>query len=1325
MVKSKWTFVNFAQDWVELLDPRHLERFLGLASDQGWTNLRFRDLKLREFPEGVIRIRGLTGLDLSYNDDLHCLPESISSLVSVQHLDFSNTGLKTLPNSFGTLVNLKNLSLSNTALTELPESFGDLINLSGLNFFNSGLTKLPESFGNLRNLQVLDLSFTGLTALPDSFGNLGELRVLLGFNLHLTALPESFGNLVNLQSLYFSSTNLAALPDSFGSLVKMQRLSLYGSGLIEMPESLANLVNLEIFSFSNAELASLPEFLGSLVKLTSLDLSFSRLLELPEFLGKLVDLERLLLSGTGLTTLPGCLVQLVKLKTLDLSLTRLTELPEFLGQLVNLETLNLAGTGLTELPEFLGQLVNLKSLNLAGTGLTELPEFLGQLVNLESLNLTGTGLTELPEFLGQLVNLEHLNLSGTGLTELPEFLGTLVNLKNLSLAGTGLTELPEFFGQLVNLEILNLSGLGLEALPECVGNLVKLENLDLCDTGLVALPASIENLVKLKNLNLSGTRLVGLPTCIGNLVKLESLDLSGIEMAELPQCIGNLAKLENLNLSRTGLSALPEFLANLVKLRTLNLSGTKLTVLPEFLGNLVKLTSLNLSHTKLTRLPDSLRSLASLTQLEVSDLALGVPPEICTSKDAQRILALYYDKNKLELSEAKLILVGQGGVGKTSLVNRLLDGTFNALEKKTEGISINHWLVPILSQEKAQSQKEVRLNVWDFGGQEVMHATHQFFLTKRSMYILVWDARQEDESGRLDYWLELIRSYGGSSPVLVVMNKSDTGATADIDQAALLRRYQSNIRDRGHFFSVSCKTGQGVEELKLKIAELLTSLGHVWDEWPSAWFNIKKKLEKRQENTPYITYKQYAAIAVNEGVTDQRAQADLIDFLHDLGIVLCFRNDNRLDGNAVLDPHWVTEGVYAVINSELVRENGGEFDSKELPAILDSTRYPLKDQDYILEMMKKFELCFKLADDRHLIPELLSQEEPERLCSVFTAPITSVQSSSQDMPEKTKMVYAFKYNVLPGSVITRFIVRMHRYINGMARWRNGVVLQFRELRVRAMVRADRADRRLDIFLDTPSGGGWRQAALAVILFHLHTIHKSIGSLKAEGKIPFKFNGKEILLDHKHLQVLYEHKISEFIPEGYTKPVEVKPFLESVEISSWKEVLRIRKLCNDNNKIDQENKAVDSTLGMFQSSRDSIKSITAWNYAKLLLPKLSEKQILLESNLPGTLSKDQTSESMFEEQHKLTTVPRLKKPRTPKVVTDGMKGLEKKRGYSKLLSIPQSLYEFPLSTKISKSRTDDQFFMFDMDQFVLDNGLVSSLDLPDLPYSPTFLHYTRK
>jgi internalin A len=39
------------------------------------------------------------------------------------------------------------------------------------------------------------------------------------------------------------------------------------------------------------------------------------------------------------------------------------------------------------------------------------------------------------------------------------------------------------------------------------------------------------------------------------------------------------------------------------------------------------------------------------------------------------------------------------------------------------------------------SQDQAHLNVWDFGGQEIMHATHQFFLTRRSLYLLVLSGR--------------------------------------------------------------------------------------------------------------------------------------------------------------------------------------------------------------------------------------------------------------------------------------------------------------------------------------------------------------------------------------------------------------------------------------------------------------------------------------------------------------------------------------------------------------------------------------------------------
>ena len=83
----------------------------------------------------------------------------------------------------------------------------------------------------------------------------------------------------------------------------------------------------------------------------------------------------------------------------------------------------------------------------------------------------------------------------------------------------------------------------------------------------------------------------------------------------------------------------------------------------------------------------------------------------------------------------KLIILGRGGVGKTSLVNRLVHGTFDPASAKTQGIQITQWPVSV-------DDETVRLHVWDFGGQEIMHATHQFFLTERSLYFVVLSGRE-------------------------------------------------------------------------------------------------------------------------------------------------------------------------------------------------------------------------------------------------------------------------------------------------------------------------------------------------------------------------------------------------------------------------------------------------------------------------------------------------------------------------------------------------------------------------------------------------------
>ena len=116
------------------------------------------------------------------------------------------------------------------------------------------------------------------------------------------------------------------------------------------------------------------------------------------------------------------------------------------------------------------------------------------------------------------------------------------------------------------------------------------------------------------------------------------------------------------------------------------------------------------------------------------------------------------EKERQTLNEGKLILVGRGEVGKTSLVKRLVFSTrFNSKEGMTKGIDILRWSVPCDSE-------EVQLNIWDFGGQEIMRATHQFFLTEQSLYLLVLNGRGGSADEDAEQWLKHIETFLVADP---------------------------------------------------------------------------------------------------------------------------------------------------------------------------------------------------------------------------------------------------------------------------------------------------------------------------------------------------------------------------------------------------------------------------------------------------------------------------------------------------------------------------------------------------------------------------------
>ena len=686
----------------------------------------------------------------------------------------------------------------------------------------------------------------------------------------------------------------------------------------------------------------------------------------------------------------------------------------------------------------------------------------------------------------------------------------------LNLTRLELTTLPVQIGQLVNLTSLNLSDNQLTSLPAEIGHLVNLAFLDITSNRLVSLSSAICRLVNLTSLEFSFNQLQTLPAEIGQLNKLTLLNLSANGLQTLPAEIGKLIKLEVLNadggwLSNGMLTTLPVEIKRLNNLTSLDLSGNQFTTLPVEICKLGNLQTLRLFNNKLISLPIEIRNLKNLKDLDLTSNPLPIPPEILKKTDEpQSILDYYFSRLKKALNECKVLVVGQGSVGKTSLIHRLLENKYNPRENKTEGIDIRHFNF-------RAKDTTYGMNVWDFGGQEIMHATHQFFLTKRSLYLLVLDSRLTQEENRVEYWLKMIQSFGGDSPVLVVGNKTDQHPL-DIDRSGLQKKYPNIVG----IFETSAATGQGMEGLRSAIAEQVHSLPHVRDLLPESWFMVKKQLEELGRNKNFIHHDEFLSLCSKNAVEEESSQRTLIGFMHDLGVILHFQDDPRLEALGILNPQRVTNGVYKILNAQALFQAKGVLTVSMMNEILDLPEYPRDKRLFIVDMMKKFELCYDITDMSFLVPDLLPKDEP------FTGEWDRA------------LAFQYHYTVLPSSVITRFIVRMNEFIHKTV-WRSGVVLKSGDNT--ALIKADMEDKKIYIWVN--GAQNTRRDFLSAIRNQFDSIHKTITKLEVREKVAIP-GQVDVVVDFEHLLKLERMGEATYIPEGLEQRIYIRQLLNGVE-----------------------------------------------------------------------------------------------------------------------------------------------------------------------------------
>ncbi len=621
----------------------------------------------------------------------------------------------------------------------------------------------------------------------------------------------------------------------------------------------------------------------------------------------------------------------------------LSELPVSIEGLVQVRTLILSNNRLTMLPaKPFETLLHLKKLDLRINLLQSLPETIFQHPQLQELNLRRNDLKNLPEIIEENRRLEVLDLTGNQIEALPQTIYHFPQLISLFLSENRLIKLPEAVGKLTSLEILVLSNNGLESLPKSIGNLKSLQSLDV-----------------------SGNYLKALPDSIGRLSNLESLTLSDNDLNELPKSIGNLRKLPSLDISNNHLKTLPDTIGQFSELTSLNLSNNSLKVLPETIRNLRQLRKLDISNNQLFDIPASIARLKNIDQLSLGGNPLN--PELSEAyKEGLSAVKAYLgakDNAQVNINEAKLILVGEGAVGKTCLADALESMPWRE-HPTTHGIEIR-----AIKAKDPESQIDLTLNSWDFGGQRVYRPTHQLFFSSPAVYLVVWKPREGPQQGFVKEWIKLIKHREPEAKILVVATHGGPGARQpDIDRQELWDLFgKETVLD---FFFVDSKPDekgqrQGIEALKDVIARTAAQLPEVGRSVPKLWQDVREILKKHK--TAYLPHQHVLDLCVKQGMDADESQL-FLTLEHRLGHLIHYEHDPALRDIVILKPNWLATAISLVLDDEKTRqENHGIVSFERLGQLWNDSgrgkefRYSPDLHPLFLRLMERFDLSYKVA----------------------------------------------------------------------------------------------------------------------------------------------------------------------------------------------------------------------------------------------------------------------------------------------------------------------------------------------------------------------------
>lgn len=695
---------------------------------------------------------------------------------------------------------------------------------------------------------------------------------------------------------------------------------------------------------------------------------------------------------------------------------------------------------------------NLARLDLGNLGLVAIPEEIKELRNLEVLIFSSEFQTWHEDKDNHRNNrwiAERSIVSGTAnkINSIPSWFGSsFPKLKRLVLAGGtegrwGLKDLTNLAG-LTSIEELDISNTSVEDLS-ALNRMEQLRHL-LCHHTYVRSLDSIANLSNLEVLQAYNTRVKDLPQ-IWIASNLQQLVINQTEVSSL-QPIGGFKKLTRLDVKRTKIDDRSvDILAGFKDLQILDLQETNITRLPKL--EMPNLLLLDLRKTKIS----DVRSLLPLLEkgMEIKEVDHGImrncividqsipfkKPGFEIILGGRKQLMDFLSASSAQgidyLYEAKIVIVGAGEAGKTTLVRKLRNPDHrvpNEADKRTEGILIEEY--PFKGRVKGKGEeKDMIAHIWDFGGQELYYTTHQLFLTEDTLYVLLSSNRKEDKetvASTFIYWLNAVTLRTGEScPILTVFNaREGTQRTISLDNR-IFDPFKNLIRE-----PIDVDFAQNDERFRNLISRIQTEfckLDVLGRELPANWVKVRKAL--REISDDHIKKSKFKEICEQNGVKDQSQMETLLSTFHRLGIVLHFPNIKWLEDLIILNNEWFTSAVYKALDKDFIQRQQGHFTEDRLSEIWSGERYRGHERN-LLAIMEQFGICYRVhgMNNTYIAPQLLAPES-----KYYTG-----------FPSEGLIQYRYKYEFMPSGIVTQFIAKMSPHIYQDYVWRDGVVLRWEE-----------------------------------------------------------------------------------------------------------------------------------------------------------------------------------------------------------------------------------------------------------------------------------------